>query len=353
MADTTTATYGFVKPGINDPAGTGTWGTKVNSNMDAIDTQLSTLAGLISSAGSGGGGGATGPAGPAGPAGAQGPAGSPGPAGPQGPQGPAGVWSGGALPGGVVIDGAGGTNRYAAATTSGSARWSLNLANSDAEGTGNTGSNVTLVGYTNAGAVEGVALQILRSNFNASFGGQVISAQAAHPAFICADASNTTKATFRWDPGTNSVSGINAVSGGQWTLGNDGTFTISSATAYKTGGGSWTATSDRRIKDVVGEYVFGLATVLQLHPVVYKFKGNDGDEHKQAAEAGEAFIGFVAQEVEEVMPGMVSMKEGVIDGEKVNDLRTVDTSELQYAFVNAIKTLNARIEALEAALAAK
>jgi hypothetical protein len=73
MADTTTATYGFVKPGINDPAGTGTWGTKINADLDAIDTELSTLAGLIQAGGGGGSGGAQGAIGPQGPIGAQGP----------------------------------------------------------------------------------------------------------------------------------------------------------------------------------------------------------------------------------------------------------------------------------------
>ena len=45
---------------------------------------------------------------------------------------------------------------------------------------------------------------------------------------------------------------------------------------------------------------------------------------------------------------MVSQREGIIDGEKVSDLRELDTSELVYSLVNCIKQLAARVQALEA-----
>ena len=48
------------------------------------------------------------------------------------------------------------------------------------------------------------------------------------------------------------------------------------------------------------------------------------------------------------MPGMVGQHEGFIDGKKVADLRTVDTSELIYALVNCVKQLKAEIEELKA-----
>jgi hypothetical protein len=46
---------------------------------------------------------------------------------------------------------------------------------------------------------------------------------------------------------------------------------------------------------------------------------------------------------------MVEQRAGTIDGEPVTDLRTLNNGELIYALVNAVKTLAARVEALEAA----
>ena len=47
---------------------------------------------------------------------------------------------------------------------------------------------------------------------------------------------------------------------------------------------------------------------------------------------------------------MVTRNTGYIDGQEVTDLRDLNTSELIFALVNAVKTLAARVEALEAAV---
>lgn len=146
--------------------------------------------------------------------------------------------------------------------------------------------------------------------------------------------------------------------------------------ANKVGGGPWGDVSDARIKNVIGNYEHGLDEILQLNPVRYTFKGNDtlvppsmvkdGEEvpeelkkmapkvpyansiHAGPAEAGTEFIGLVAQEAEIPMPEMVIRKKGYIDGVEVDDLRDLDTAALVFALVNAVKTLAARVEALEA-----
>ena len=120
--------------------------------------------------------------------------------------------------------------------------------------------------------------------------------------------------------------------------------------AYKTGGGSWLPIgSDARIKTVTGEYEPGLDEAIRLRPVVYTFKGNDGPAHQEAAAAGKSFIGLIADEVLPIIPDMVEIKRGVIDGREVNDYKTLDPSQLIYMLINAVKELKAEVEALKAA----
>jgi hypothetical protein len=158
------------------------------------------------------------------------------------------------------------------------------------------------------------------------------------------------------------------------TFGVSGSFTITSSTAIKSSGTAWANPSDERIKEVVGDYDVGLAEVLQLQPKVFTYKGNDtlqepghdpmrpegepvpaqtvpypDSPHYQMAVDDTEVVGFIAQEVETVMPGMVTQGPGWIDGVEVQDFRTLDTSNLILALVNAVKELSARVEALEAA----
>ena len=137
--------------------------------------------------------------------------------------------------------------------------------------------------------------------------------------------------------------------GSTLALDSTGNFTFNgSGAAYKPGGGAWSALSDERIKSIESEYAGGLEEVLGLNPVVYRYKGNDGDAH----DPSQRRVGLIAQDVEHVMPDMVTLSEGTIDGKPVNDLRRLDTSELIYALVNSVKELTARIRVLEAKTAA-
>ena len=58
-------------------------------------------------------------------------------------------------------------------------------------------------------------------------------------------------------------------------------------------------------------------------------------------------VGLVAQEVKHPLDG--EQREAFIDGQKVTDLRDVDSNELIYALVNSVKTLAARVSELELA----
>ena len=142
-----------------------------------------------------------------------------------------------------------------------------------------------------------------------------------------------------------------STAGASATLDGSGNLTLTTK-GYQPGGGSWAATSDARIKTVESDYGHGLDEIMQITPVVYHYKGNDAEtdgESPHRSVTGRDFVGLVAQAVEGVMPEMVTMGEGFIDGAKVDDLRTLDTTPLIFALVNAVKTLAARVAELETA----
>lgn len=122
-----------------------------------------------------------------------------------------------------------------------------------------------------------------------------------------------------------------------------GGMTLTMGEAYKPGGGPWAVYSDARIKDVQGDYTLGLDELLQLRPVNYRYKAGSGFH-----DLNQLFVGMIAQEVQAVVPSMVKETKGMINGQQVDDMLGLNTNELQYMMINAIKTLNERVTALEA-----
>ena len=126
--------------------------------------------------------------------------------------------------------------------------------------------------------------------------------------------------------GTPGVS-VNALKFDGNTTAGTATFTVT--TVYKTGGGSFAATSDERLKDIQGSYEKGLEAVLALEPIRFTYKSGAKDE----------FVGVSAQKVRETQ--LASMVRAQEDG-----YLAVDNSELVYTLVNAVKELNQKIEDL-------
>ena len=118
---------------------------------------------------------------------------------------------------------------------------------------------------------------------------------------------------------------------------------IAAGLAAKPSGGSWASASDSRVKTIGDNYITGLTELAQLQPKYYKYNGKaDG-----APNDGVDYVGLIAQEAETVIPSLVSQGKGEIDSVEVDDFRMLDTSELQYAIINAVKELNTRLIALE------
>jgi len=116
-----------------------------------------------------------------------------------------------------------------------------------------------------------------------------------------------------------------------------------SDSAGKPNGGSWTNSSDARLKKDITDYEKGLSDVLKIRPVNFKFTGACG------LPADIPQIGIIAQEIQEVFPLTVNSIRAKLneDDAEETDILNFNSSEILWALVNSIKDLNAIIEKLK------
>jgi len=114
---------------------------------------------------------------------------------------------------------------------------------------------------------------------------------------------------------------------------------LSTDSAAKPSTNTWTVPSDKRLKkDIKVFNKYGLKDVLKLKPIEFKYNGKGGFKND-----GKTNIGFIAQDVQEVMPEMVSSTKHK-DG---NEYLNVNTHFLTFAYLESIKELSYRINNLE------
>ena len=139
-----------------------------------------------------------------------------------------------------------------------------------------------------------------------------------------------------------------AFSGGALNIGGAaataGALLLVNGNAAKPGGGSFIATSDGRLKTDVSEFTDGLMQLKKLKPVNYRYNGKAGSNTQGA------FVGLIAQDVLPIAPYMVGRFMGRLEetDQQDTELLSLDASALTYVLVNAVKELDARLEALEA-----
>lgn len=112
---------------------------------------------------------------------------------------------------------------------------------------------------------------------------------------------------------------------------------------------SWSTISDERIKKNIVDSPVGLAQINQLQVRNYNYKTNeemplheDGKPFAKNLDTSKTITGFIAQEIQQVMPCCVRENErGVL---------SVNTENVLFALVNAVKELSAEVEALKAQL---
>ena len=105
-----------------------------------------------------------------------------------------------------------------------------------------------------------------------------------------------------------------------------------SSGAHVTTAGVWTNASDARLKTNVVNTTYGLQTVMQLRPVNYNM-----------IKGGEAQVGFIAQEVQKIVPEVVSGTEG--------DITKGETLGLSYG--NLVPVLTKAIQEQQATIEAQ
>lgn len=96
--------------------------------------------------------------------------------------------------------------------------------------------------------------------------------------------------------------------------------------------------SDSRLKDNIVSFNYGLSEILKLRPVSYNWKNDNINQGKQ--------FGFIAQEVQEVMPELVK-EFTTTENEKEVVRLGLDKEGIYAALINAIKELEERIKILE------
>jgi hypothetical protein len=119
--------------------------------------------------------------------------------------------------------------------------------------------------------------------------------------------------------------------------------TIGTTGTCQNTGGTWSAISDRRLKKDVAPYERGLAAILKLNPVSFRWNG------KEMPDDGTTWYGLVADEVEDIVPEVVGETD-LAYGPDIPSMvvKTVDPGRLIYALINSVKELSARVAELEA-----
>jgi len=125
---------------------------------------------------------------------------------------------------------------------------------------------------------------------------------------------------------------------------------LSKDEAVKPSTNTWSIASDERIKENVEDYnKYGLKDLLKLRPISFQYNGKAGFENK----GDERHVGYIAQEVEKIMPEMVEKMRTKLnkDDKEDTEIKLVNAHLINFALIEAIKELNDRLINLESKLA--
>jgi hypothetical protein len=197
--------------------------------------------------------------------------------------------------------------------------------------TANLSSYLPLSGGTLTGALNGTTLAFNKFSVTNAANGQVVMGTSAGSANSINFSQNYSNGQPGWEVYGSTTNLIFEFNGNTKALylGNLGTGLVYS------NGGILTSTnpSDNRLKENIEVLKYGLKDILKLRPVTYNWK-------KDVANQGIQF-GFIAQEVQEVMPEAI--KEFGTDIKYLG----LEKDAIYAALINAIKELNDKIDNLK------
>ena len=194
--------------------------------------------------------------------------------------------------------------------------------------------------------------QVLTSN-GSSWSSSALPTASSSVSGIVSTGTQTFAGSKTFSTGVTSANGYNFTSNSSlfWTgaeaqiriAGNMRLFVGASSAGFdlsdvqKVGGGTFNSYSDSRYKQDISAYGKGLAEIKQVEPKNYRFTA----EFMKSDSPSQAFVGVIAQELE----GTAFANCVKTDA---NGYKIVDTSELTFALINAVKELSAKIDQLEA-----
>lgn len=132
---------------------------------------------------------------------------------------------------------------------------------------------------------------------------------------------------------------------------------LSSTTGTNPVSANWVNTSDERIKHNIKDISDGLATIKALQPRTFQYTQERVDQINKSSSGScgftceDTFYGFIAQEVEKVVPCAVTTTKTKI-GEHEN-IKTFDIHSLNVILFQGVKELAANVTTLEAELTAQ
>lgn len=201
--------------------------------------------------------------------------------------------------------------------------------------TGNiTAGAVTTTTITAAGGIS--APNITLTNTGISTTGLTASANINANAGLIVQGTSTLKAIT----GTT-ITTTSGISGPSVTATGSGMSTTNLVASANITAGSYTTSSDSRIKQNIRPFKTGLAAIQQLNPVGFEYR------ETSPVTPGETAYGLVADDVVDILPEMVGEAAFDIAG-TLTALKTLDQGHVPLVLINAVKELAMRVEALEA-----
>jgi hypothetical protein len=127
-----------------------------------------------------------------------------------------------------------------------------------------------------------------------------------------------------------------------------GSLILSGPTGQKSTGTTWSNPSDSRLKENVTDYTKGLSELNQVNVKTWEYNGKAGTTE------GSKGLGVIADEIMQVLPETVDTYEAKLNAEdeEVTDVKRFDATEITWLLVNAVKELNAKVDAQAAEIAA-